>query len=193
MAEVIVKRGDLTVEKVDAIVNPANSYGYMGGGVAWAIKRAGGKVVEDEAVSKAPIPVGSAVETTAGSMSCKYVTAGPPGNSGVCGSAGHNAALPRYVIHAPTMTEPAQFIGVDNVRLATLAALAKAKELGVSSLAFPGMGTGVGGLSKSAAAKTMVESILEFNPSFSVYLIGFDVELTEEFRRWLAKLRRGKG
>jgi O-acetyl-ADP-ribose deacetylase (regulator of RNase III) len=168
MADIVVRTGDLTVQQVDAIVNPANSHGWMGGGVAYAIKRAAGKAVEDEAVSKAPIPVGEAVETAAGSMSCNYV------------------------IHAPTMAEPAELIGVENVRKATRAALAKAKALGVRSLAFPGMGTGVGGVSKSDAASAMVESILEFAPPYTVYLIGFDVELTQEFRRWLAKLRPGR-
>jgi O-acetyl-ADP-ribose deacetylase len=166
MAEIVVLKGDLTRQKVDAIVNPANSYGYMGGGVAYAIKKAGGQTIEDEAVSKAPILVGSASETAAGKLPCKYV------------------------IHAPTMTEPAEPIGPKNASSATAAALRKAAELGVTSLAFPGMGTGVGGLSKSAAAQAMVEAILTFNPSYIVYLIGFDDDLTEEFRTWLAKLRQ---
>jgi O-acetyl-ADP-ribose deacetylase len=168
MADITVLKGDLTSQNVDAIVNPANSYGLMGGGVAWAIKKSGGKEVEDQAVAKAPIPVGSAVETAGGRMSCKYV------------------------IHAPTMGEPAERIGVANVSAATRAALAKARELGVGSLAFPGMGTGVGGVGKSDAARAMVEAILDFGPEFAVYLIDVDVELTEEFRRWLRKLSPGR-
>jgi len=167
MAGVIVRKGDLTLQEVDAIVNPANSYGWMGGGVAYAIKKAGGRVIEEEAVGKAPIPVGSAVESTAGKLSC------------------------RYVIHAPTMTEPAERIGAGNVRKATLAALRRASELNLKSVAFPGMGCGVGGLTKSEAAGNMVKSILEFSPEFTVYLIGFDDELTEEFGRWLGALSRG--
>lgn len=167
MAEIVVLKGDLTRQQADAIVNPANSHGYMGGGVAYAIKRVGGQSIEDEAVSKAPLPVGSAVETTSGRLPCKYV------------------------IHAPTMTEPAEAIGPGNVTLATEAALRTASELGVASLAFPGMGTGVGGVSRSDAAEAMVKAILRFDPAFTVYLIGYDIELTEEFRRWLAKLRPG--
>jgi len=164
VAEVIIQKGDLTAQEVDAIVNPANSHGWMGGGVAYAIKKAGGQLIEDDAVRKAPIPVGSAVESTSGRLSC------------------------RYVIHAPTMTEPAEKTDAGNVRKATLAALRKASELNLTSIAFPGMGCGVGGLTKSEAAKTMVGSILDFNPAFTVYLIGFDDELTEEFRRWLGAL-----
>ncbi len=37
--KITVKRGDITDEAVDAIVNPSNSYGVMGGGASWAIKR----------------------------------------------------------------------------------------------------------------------------------------------------------
>jgi len=53
-----VVRGDITKMEVEAIVNPANSLLVMGGGVAGAIKRAGGKEIEEEAVKHAPIPVG---------------------------------------------------------------------------------------------------------------------------------------
>ena len=88
---IVVKRGDITQLSCDAIVNPANSFGYMGGGVAGAIKRIGGNEIEREAVSKAPIRVGSAIATTAGTLPCKYV------------------------IHAPTMKQPAMRINVNNV------------------------------------------------------------------------------
>ena len=63
-----VQKGDLTSIICDAIVNPANSYGYMGGGVAGAIKHIGGNEIEKEAVSQAPINVGSAVATTSGKL-----------------------------------------------------------------------------------------------------------------------------
>jgi len=43
---IIVRLGDLTQINCDAIVNPANSLGYMGGGVAGAIKRVGGAEIE---------------------------------------------------------------------------------------------------------------------------------------------------
>ena len=77
-----VRRGDLTVLFVDAIVNPANTGGSMGGGVAGAIKRAGGTVIEERAMAAAPIALGTATVTEAGSL--------------------HNL----FVIHAPTVDEP---------------------------------------------------------------------------------------
>ncbi len=77
MSDVSVVPGDITELKVDAIVNPANSSGSMGGGVALAIKRKGGQVVEDEAVAQAPIPVGGAVLTTGGRLPCRFVIHAP--------------------------------------------------------------------------------------------------------------------
>ena len=60
---IFIEKGDLTKISCDAIVNPANSSGNMGGGVAGAIRKIGKDVIEKEAVSKAPIPVGKAVVT----------------------------------------------------------------------------------------------------------------------------------
>jgi len=50
--------GDITELDVDALVNAANNALWMGAGVAGAIKRKGGQVIEDEAMSKGPIPIG---------------------------------------------------------------------------------------------------------------------------------------
>lgn len=126
--------GDITKLEVDAIVNAANTRLYMGGGVAGAIKRAGGKEIEDEAVKKGPIKIGEAVETTAGKLKAKYV------------------------IHSPTME--LDFKTDENkIRLAMRAALKKADELEIESIAFPALGTGVGGFSKDKAAKVMVDEL----------------------------------
>jgi len=73
MARITLRQGDITPEETEAIVNAANSSLWMGGGVAGAIKRVGGREIEEEAVKKGPIPVGEAVVTGAGKLSCKYV------------------------------------------------------------------------------------------------------------------------
>ena len=132
-----VIEGDITSLEVDAIVNPANSYGYMGGGVAYAIKRAGGGEIEREAVEKSPINIGKAIVTTAGKLKAQYV------------------------IHAPTMRRPAERTDVDNIKAATRAALKVAEENNIMSIAFPGMGTGVGGVDEKDAARVMIEEIKE--------------------------------
>jgi O-acetyl-ADP-ribose deacetylase (regulator of RNase III) len=163
----LVTTGDLTKIKTDAIVNPANSFGFMGGGVALAIKRAGGEDIEKEAVSKAPVQIGSAVATTAGRLKAKFV------------------------IHAPTMAEPAGDTNEGNVRVATLAALECAVKEGVKSIAFPGMGTGVGGLAYETAAEAMIEAIKEFASKSralkEIILVAYGEELANCFVNALKK------
>ncbi|RLG85987.1 MAG: macro domain-containing protein [Thermoprotei archaeon] len=133
--EVVIE--DITKLEIESIVNPANSLMIMGGGVARAIKRAGGEEIEKEAMEQAPVPIGEAIVTKAGRLRVKYV------------------------IHAPTMEGPAMRTNTDKVRVATKAALRKANECGISEVAFPGMGTGIGGLDPEIAADTMVLAIKE--------------------------------
>ena len=156
--------GDLTQIKADAIVNPANSFGKMGGGVAGAIKRAGGVEIEKEAVAQAPIPVGTAVATTAGSLAS------------------------RYVIHAPTMKNPTQRTTIENVKRAVQAALLTADKLHLESLAFPGMGTGVGKVPYDVAAQAMVSVFLSFEAKFlkRVFLVDRNEKMIQAFRSALA-------
>src|SRR3989338_5638355 len=71
--EIKVIMGDITELRVDAIVNAANNKLVMGGGVAGAIKKKGGRVIEEEAVKKGPIEIGDAVATSAGELAAKYV------------------------------------------------------------------------------------------------------------------------
>ena len=71
--EIKVVIGDITELRADAIVNAANNKLLMGGGVAGAIKRKGGRVIEEEAVKKGPIEIGQAVQTRAGELAAKYV------------------------------------------------------------------------------------------------------------------------
>ena len=159
---IVVERGDLTKISCDAIVNPANSYGYMGGGVAGAIKRAGGIEIEKEAISKAPINVGKAVATIAGSLPC------------------------RYVIHAPTMKNPAMRIDIENVKLATRAALDTGVKLNLKTIAIPGMGTGVGGVRVDKAAETIAKLAKEYEDKFEkIFLIDRKEEMIESFKRFL--------
>ena len=136
------------------IVNAANSMGLMGGGVAGAIKRAAGAEVEREAVKDAPIRVGKAVLTSGGHTKFKGI------------------------IHAPTMPEPGMHIPVQNVALATKAALALADEKGFESIAIPGMGTGVGGVAHADAARAMVEAVRAFSPRALKSVIFVDVDAT---------------
>ncbi len=125
-------QGDLTVLAVDAIVNAANDRLWMGGGVAGAIKRRGGAEIEQEATRLGPIPIGEAVATGAGRLPV------------------------RYVIHAVTM---GQDLATNEryIRAATRSALRVAETLRLRSVAFPALGTGVGGFPLDRAAAAMLE------------------------------------
>jgi len=159
---ITVVTSDITKLEVEAIVNPANCQLVMGGGVAGAILRAGGDQIQREALRKAPIPIGKAVATTAGKLEAKYV------------------------VHAPTMTRPAMPTSRENAKLATRGALDCARELGVKSMAFPGLGTGVGGLDPQEAARVMVEEIkrhIETGTTLKqIVLVGFAADLTQAFK-----------
>jgi O-acetyl-ADP-ribose deacetylase (regulator of RNase III) len=160
--KITVVTGDITDLEVDAIVNPANSQLLMGGGAAGAILRAGGNQIQKEALRKAPVPVGKAVATTGGKLKAKYV------------------------IHAPTMTQPAMPASKQDAKLATRGALECAQEIGIETMAFPGLGTGVGGLNSQEAANAMVEEIqkhIEKGMSIKqLILVGFNAELTQAFK-----------
>ncbi len=139
--KIIVVAGDITKLEVDAIVNAANSQLIMGGGVAGAILKAGGQQIQEQAFKKAPVQIGHAVATKAGKLKTKYI------------------------IHAPTMTRPAMATSLDNVKTATAAALRCTQQAHARSLAFPGLGTGVGGLDLQEAANGMVETMKKNNKS----------------------------
>lgn len=134
MASIEVEQADITKLEVDAIANAANTDLRHGGGVAGAISRAGGQVVQQESNRKAPIGLGEAVETSAGDMPA------------------------RWVIHAATM-----YLGgptsAEIIRQATASTLQKADELGARSLALVAFGTGVGGFPLDEAARIEIEEV----------------------------------
>src|SRR6266851_1761617 len=72
-ASVLVERGDITDWEVDAIVNAANSTLAMGAGVAAAIKRKGGVIIEEDAMRQGPIEVGEALLTPGGNLQATHV------------------------------------------------------------------------------------------------------------------------
>ena len=138
--------GDITEFTGDAIVNPANRYLVMGGGVAGAIKKRGGVGIEHEARKYAPIEIGEAVVTSAGRLKCKAV------------------------IHAHTVDSPGGRSTRDYVYKATLAALRVARERGFKSIAFPLMGAGVGGLSPEESIDAMSRAFLEAGEGLELYI-----------------------
>ena len=170
--KITVVAGDITKLEADAIVNPANSQLIMGGGVAGALLRAGGSIIQEEALRKAPVQIGHAVATTAGKLKAKYV------------------------IHAPTMTRPAMAASLDNVRAATKGALECAQQTRIQSLAFPGLGTGVGRLDLQYAANAIVEEIkshIEAATSIKrIILVGYNSDLAKAFEKATRTLQNSR-
>jgi O-acetyl-ADP-ribose deacetylase (regulator of RNase III) len=142
-------QGDITEFEADAIVNAANNHLWMGAGVAGAIKRKGGQIIEDEAVKLGPIPIGEAVATSAGKLKAKYV------------------------IHAAGMGTDLK-TDETKIRSATLNSLKRAEELKIKSIAFPSIGTGVGAFPIARAAGIMLEEAIEkIKSGCSLDLIAF--------------------
>jgi O-acetyl-ADP-ribose deacetylase len=66
-------KGDITERNVDVIVNAANSHLKHGAGVAGAIVRKGGSIIQQECNKIGHVQVGSAVITTSGKLPCSAV------------------------------------------------------------------------------------------------------------------------
>jgi O-acetyl-ADP-ribose deacetylase (regulator of RNase III) len=145
MIKIEVHHGDITQLELDALVNAANNRLWMGGGVAGALKRAGGREIEAEAVKKGPIPIGEAVVTGAGKLKA------------------------RYIIHAAVMGQDLN-TDAEKIRQATKNSLLRADELGIKSLAFPALGTGVGGFPLDECARIMISQVRQY----SVQKIGLE-------------------
>jgi O-acetyl-ADP-ribose deacetylase (regulator of RNase III) len=136
-ATVEVAVADLTEMDVEAVVNSANTHLWMGGGLANAIKKAGGQDIENEAIRQGPLAIGQAIVTGAGDLKAQRV------------------------IHTVVMGQDLK-TDEDKIRQATRAALQMAEEQGVRSMALPAMGTGVGGVSIFACAHAMVDEAINF-------------------------------
>lgn len=68
-----LRHGDLTAEDVDAIVNAANTGLVHGGGVAGAIVRKGGPIIQQESDRIGRVKTGQAAITSAGKLPAKFV------------------------------------------------------------------------------------------------------------------------
>lgn len=133
--------GDITSLEADAIVNAANSYLKHGGGVAAAIVRRGGPIIQEESDryvrEHGPVPEGGVAVTSAGALRARYVI---------------HAVGPRY-------GDPQ---GDDKLASAVLRSLEKAEELGLRSIALPAISTGVFGYPLDRCAEIMAGVIRDF-------------------------------
>lgn len=154
-----VVRGDITAERVDAIVNAANETLLGGGGVDGAIHRAAGPELLEQcrllrsSTHPQGLPTGGAVATSAGSLAARHVihTVGPKHWEHADGGAGLLAACHRHSLEV-------------------------ADRLGLRTIAFPAVSCGVYGWSPAAAAPVAMAAVRDFamaHPSTSVALVRF--------------------
>jgi len=141
MPKIILVRGDLTKQEVDAVVNAANPSLMGGGGVDGAIHRRGGPAILEECTNlreeRYPdgLPTGAAVATTAGDLPTRWVihTVGPV----------YSRTQDRSDLLASCHAE----------------SLRVADELGARTVAFPAISTGAFGYPPHLAAPTAIEAV----------------------------------
>lgn len=144
-----LRQGDITEEKVDAIVNPTNSQLDHGGkaGVAAAMVRKGGRQIVDDSwyvmsQRRAPLQVGEAVYTLSGNLPCQNVihTVGPDWR--VNGEA-----------------------SVPLLRRACLESLRLGVRLKLCSIALPAISSGSFGMPKDICAQAIFKAVEEYSSS----------------------------
>ena len=159
-ARIEILQGDLTEMSVDAIVNAANNDLQLGGGVAGAIRRKGGPVIQQECNDIGSIPVGGAAITSGGGLKAKFV------------------------IHAASMQ-----LGGDTsanaLRSATAHSLRIAAEKGLRTIAFPAVGTGIAGFPMKECAEIMLRECVEHlrrgSPVERISFVLFDGDAERAF------------
>jgi O-acetyl-ADP-ribose deacetylase len=169
-----LEHGDLTEAAVDAIVNAANTQLQHGGGVAGAIVRRGGRIIQTE--------------------SDDWVAAHGPAGSDHPALTGAGALPARAIIHAVGPIWRGGDQGeLDQLRAAYTSALALAAAQGFTSVAFPSISTGVYGLPVALGAATAVRAVLDFcaahpaSPLVDIRFMLIDAPTVEVFRRALAE------
>jgi len=167
-ARIEIARLDITLARVDVIVNAANEGLQLGAGVAGAIRRRGGQSIQIECDRIGHCAVGGAVATGAGNLPA------------------------RWVIHAVGPVWRGGDKGEDvDLASAVLAALRLADELGAKSIALPAISTGIFGFPAARAAEISIRAARSFAAtSRSVERIVFclfDDESLEVFRKELQK------
>jgi O-acetyl-ADP-ribose deacetylase (regulator of RNase III) len=166
--KIVVMQGDITDMEVDAVVNAANTRLLLGSGVAGAIRKRGGDSIQMECDQIGSILLGQAAVTGAGRLKAKYV------------------------IHAAGMHLGGSVSG-ESLKEATKWSLIRAREKKLKTIAFPAIGTGVGGFPTNKCAQVMIDTVLEHLKSektsiVKVYFVLFDKEAFKVFDDYLKKV-----
>lgn len=137
--EIEVTKGDITMLDTEAIVNPANNYLIHGGGLAAAIVRRGGMIIQQESKKIGNVPTGSAVITSGGSLKAKHVI---------------HAVGPRY--------KDGKSGEEEKLASAVRSSLEIAEKKKLKSIAFPAISSGIFGYPIADSSKVIVNSIIDY-------------------------------
>ena len=165
--KIILQEGDLTEMDADAIVNAANNDLKLGGGLAGVIRRKAGESVQRECDDIGAIPVGGAAITSAGKLKA------------------------RHIIHAASMQLGGLTTG-HGLRASTAHSLRIASENGIRTIAFPAIGTGIGGFPLAECAAIMLHEVAEHlkRPTSleKIYFVLFDKNALSAFEKTLREM-----
>ncbi len=174
--KLVLKQGDITKEKTDAIVNAANSGLMGGGGVDGAIHRAGGPAILEECkkiiARIGHLDTGKAVITTGGKLPARHVihTVGPVWHGGNSGEPGLLASAYRESLK----------LAADNK---------------LQTVAFPSISTGVYGYPVDRAARVALGAVIDFiktrpGPLKEITFVLFNAEILRVYQEALVEFIR---
>jgi O-acetyl-ADP-ribose deacetylase (regulator of RNase III) len=173
--EIEIIKGDITQLDADAIVNPANNYLIHGGGLAAAIVRHGGQIIQQESKKIGFVPTGHAVYTTAGHLKAQYVI---------------HAVGPRY--------KDGNSGEAEKLASAVKTALDIAGKKKLKSVALPAISSGIFGYPIGACAEVITKAVAEFLSETEettlekVIICLFDDEAYKEFEKQVKTLPEQK-
>tara|TARA_Y100000034_G_scaffold135687_1_gene208624 strand:+ start:1005 stop:1520 length:516 start_codon:yes stop_codon:yes gene_type:complete len=162
-------KANITKPKTDALVSPANGVGVMGAGAAGAIADAGGQNFRREAKDKVDAH-------------------GKPLEPGECYSTEPHRLKRRgvkRVYHAVTMKYPGGFTSLDIVDKVMHTVLNQAIEDKMESIAFPGLGTGIGGLEASSVARIMMGIAKNYTHLIDIRFVDINPRMVGEWNKRL--------
>jgi O-acetyl-ADP-ribose deacetylase (regulator of RNase III) len=134
-----VIQGDITLLDIEAIVNPANTFLIHGGGLAAAIVKRGGMIIQQESKKIGNVSTGNAVITTGGNLKAKHVihAVGPKYKDGKSGEE-------------------------EKLKSAVINSLIIAEQKKLTSIAFPAISSGTYGYPIELASKIIISSVIEY-------------------------------
>jgi O-acetyl-ADP-ribose deacetylase len=169
--EIEIVQGDITLLDVEVIVNPANNYLIHGGGLAAAIVRRGGQIIQQESKKIGNVPTGSAVITTGGHLKAKHVihAVGPKYKDGKSGEE-------------------------EKLTSAIKNSLDIADKKKLTSIAFPAISSGIFGYPIEQSSKVICKAIVDFINSIEstslakIVLCLFDEDTCNHFNNAMKEL-----